>query len=92
VSTEQDRLALDSWLPERLRGDDRAVERSEAAWQALLQARQALQDAGDLLLVMGYRRESAGGVEPRKLLAEMAGTVVRLAGLLEKAGVKGDGR
>ena len=83
---------MDFMVAERFRGDVPVEDRGEAVWEALLTARLALQDAGDLAQVMVRRGERVGGVQPRQLLHELAGTVVTLAMLLERAGVKDDGR
>ena len=81
----------DCLVDEKFRGDEPEQDRGEAAWSALLDARQALQLAADLLMVMGARGEPVGGVQPRQLLHELAGRVVTLTALLERAGVRGNG-
>ena len=92
MTADQGRAGADYMVPERFRGDVPVEDRGEAAWNALLDARLALQGAADLLWVMVRRGEPLGGVQPRLLLHELAGTVVTLAGLVERAGVRDGGR
>lgn len=89
MSEPGDRDRMDFGVDEKFRGDHPAQDRGEAAWIALMDARFSLQKAGDLLWVMAHRGEPVAGVQPRQLLHELAGQVVTLAGLVERAGVKG---